>query len=48
MQSGSENIVMQRIIQYELMVLGMDNSTPKLPVLQEVEHNPASQGGLLA
>ena len=35
-------------MQYELMVLGMDNSTPKLPVLQEVEHNPASQGGLLA
>ena len=46
-QSGLENIVMQRIVQYELMVLGMDNSTLKLPVLQEVEHNPVSQGGLL-
>ena len=39
---------MQRIVQYELMVLGIDNSMLKLLVLQEVEHNPVGQGGLLA
>ena len=48
MQSGPEMIVMQRVVQYELMVLGIDNSMLKLLVLEEVEHNPASQGGLLA
>ena len=40
--------VAEDFVQYELMVLGIEISTLKLPVLQEVEHNPVSQGGLLA
>ena len=31
--------MMQRIVQYQSMVLGMDNTTLKLPVIQEVEQN---------
>ena len=31
--------MMQRIVQYQSMVLGMDNTTLKVPVLQEVEQN---------
>ena len=46
MQTQTEDIVIERTVQYFLMVLGTEGSTFLLPTRQDVEPKTAGQGGL--
>ena len=47
MRAQTKHIVIERTVQYFLMILGMDCSTHLLPKQQEVKPKAAGQGELL-